>query len=131
MALTLAMCGETDAALSTVERAMRISPRDPYNAAYLHFAAISYFATEQYRESIEVDRRALRERPNFVIALRFIAASHAMLDELDEARATITELLRLQPNCSIRYVNSLPQYARHVDQERFVGALQRAGLPEE
>jgi TolB-like protein/cytochrome c-type biogenesis protein CcmH/NrfG len=131
MALTLAMCGETDAALSAVERAMRISPRDPYNAAYLHFAAISYFATEQYRESIEFDRRALRERPNFVITLRFIAASHAMLGEVNEARAAVAELLRMQPNCSIRYVNSLPQYARPSDQVRFIGALRKAGLPGE
>ncbi len=131
MALTLAMCGETDMALSGVERAIRISPRDPYNAAYLHFAAISYFATEQYRRSIEYDRRALQERPNLVIVLRFIAASHAMLDELDEARAAIVELLRMQPNCSIRYIESLPRYARDSDQERFVGALRKAGLPED
>ncbi len=131
MALTLAMCRETDMALSAVERAIRISPRDPYNAAYLHFAAISYFATEQYRRSIEYDRRALQERPNLVIVLRFIAASHAMLDELDEARAAIVELLRMQPNCSIRYIESLPRYARDSDQERFVGALRKAGLPED
>ena len=130
MALTLAMCGETDAALSSVERAIRISPRDPYNAAYLHFAAISYFATEQYRESIEVDRRALRERPSFVIPLRFIAASHVMLDELDEARAAVAELLQLHPSCSIKYIDSLPHYARRSDQERFISALRKAGLPE-
>ena len=130
MALPLAMCGETDAALAAVARAIRLSPRDPYNVAHLHFAAIAYFATEQYRQSIEFDCRALQERPSFVIALRFIAASHAMLDELDKARATIAELLRMQPNCSIRYVDSLPQYARPSDQERYIGALRKAGLPE-
>jgi TolB-like protein/tetratricopeptide (TPR) repeat protein len=131
MALPLALCGETDMALSAVQRAMRISPHDPFNVTYLHFAAISYFTTEQYRQSIEFDRRALQERPIFVIALRFIAASHAMLDELDDARAAITELLRMQPNCSIRYLKSLPLYARTSDQDRFMGALRKAGLPEE
>jgi adenylate cyclase len=130
MALTLAMCGKAQDALAAVERAMRISPRDPYNVAFLHFAAISYFATEQYRESIEFDRRALRERPGFIIPLRLLAASNAMLDEMDEAYATVTELLRLQPNCSIRFVSSLPRYASDRDQERLISALRKAGLPE-
>jgi TolB-like protein/cytochrome c-type biogenesis protein CcmH/NrfG len=130
-ALPLAMRGETDAALSAVERAIRVSPLDPYNVAYLHFAAISHFATEEYQQSIAFDRRALQGRPNFVVPLRFIAASLAMLDEVNESHAAIAELLRIQPNCSIRYVSGLPSFARNEDQERFVRALRKAGLPEE
>jgi len=48
--------------------------------------------------------------------ISFLAASHAMLDEIDQARWAIGELLRLQPNCSIQYVNKLPKYAHQADQ---------------
>jgi TolB-like protein/class 3 adenylate cyclase len=130
IALPLAMSGNTAAALAALERALRISPLDPYNVAFLHFASIAHFATEEYRQSIEFDRRALRERPDFVIALRFIAASHAMLGEIHDARAAVAELLRLQPSCTISYIDSLPRFARAADQQRFIEALRKAGLPE-
>jgi hypothetical protein len=51
-----------------------------------------------------------------------------MLDELNEARAAIAVPPRMQPNCSICYVNSLFCYARPSDQARFIGALRKAGL---
>jgi adenylate cyclase len=48
MAAALAFGGQPDAAIEAVERSIRMSPRDPFNFSYLHFAGIAYFAAERY-----------------------------------------------------------------------------------
>lgn len=132
MAAALALGGQPDAAIEAVRRSIRMSPRDPFNYTYLHFAAIAYFAAGRYHEGIASEEQVLRERPNVSPALRFLAACHASLGELDEAREAITQVLRLSPGSSIkRDVYGQVAYARASDRERYADALRKAGLPEE
>src|ERR1700726_4029286 len=50
MAAALAFGGQPGAGIEAVCRSIRISPRDPFNFSYLHFAGIAYFAAERYAE---------------------------------------------------------------------------------
>ncbi len=128
----LALGGQPDTALAAVDRAIRLSPRDPFNAGILHFAAIAHFAAERYAEGIAYARRALQERPANLAIRRMVAACHACLDEIDPARDAISEILRLNPESSIkRDAYGYAVFTRANDQERWVGALRKAGLPEE
>jgi TolB-like protein/class 3 adenylate cyclase/tetratricopeptide (TPR) repeat protein len=128
----LAFGGNPDAALEAIDRAMRMSPHDPFNAWYLHAAGVAHFAAERYAEGVACDRKALRERPNFAPPRRFLAACLVNLGQLEEARAAVTELLRLQPNSSIkRDAYGYAVYTQSSIQERYVEALRKAGLPEE
>jgi TolB-like protein/Flp pilus assembly protein TadD len=132
IAAALALGGQPDAAIEAVELSMRMSPRDPFNFAYLHFAAIAHFAAGNYAEGIACEERALRERPKAPPALRFLAACHAELGQMDEARRAIVDVLRLAPQSSIkRDVYGQVAYARETDRERYAAALRKAGLPEE
>ena len=47
MAAALAFGGYSDEAIEAVECSLRMSPRDPFNFAYLHFASVAYFAAER------------------------------------------------------------------------------------
>jgi TolB-like protein/Flp pilus assembly protein TadD len=132
MAAALAFGGQPDAAIEAVNSSLRMSPRDPFNFSYLHFAAIAYFAAERYAEGIASEEQALREHPNVAPALRCLAACHVCLGQLDKAQASIAEVLRLVPESSItRDVYGQVSYARESDRERFAAALREAGLPEE
>jgi TolB-like protein/tetratricopeptide (TPR) repeat protein len=132
MAAALALGGYPDAAIEAFDRSMRMSPRDPFNYSYLHYAAIAYFAAERYAEGAACEEQALRERPNFSAALRFLAACQVNLGQLDKARNAIAEVLRLVPESSIkRDVYGQVAYARASDRERYAAALRNAGLPEE
>ncbi|HKX08422.1 MAG TPA: tetratricopeptide repeat protein [Stellaceae bacterium] len=127
----LAYDGKPEAALDAVARAMRMSPRDPFNFYWLLFAAVAHYTAERYAEAASCTQRVVRERPNFFPARRLLAAAHVGLGALDHARGVISELLRLQPNSSIkRDAYGYVAYARRSDQERFVAALRAAGLPE-
>jgi TolB-like protein/Flp pilus assembly protein TadD len=131
MAAALAFGGQPDAATEAVNRSLRMSPRDPFNFAYLHFAAIAHFAAERYAEGVACEEQALRERPNVSPALRCLAACHVGLGQMDKARDAIAEVLRLVPESSIkRDAYGQVAYARASDRERFAAALREAGLPE-
>ena len=132
MAAALAFGGQPDAAIEAVERSIRMSPRDPFNFSYLHFAGIAYFAAERYAEGVAYEEQALRERPNVSPALRCLAACHVGLGQIDKARSAIAEVLRLVPESSVkRAAYGQVAYARESDRERFAAALRKAGLPEE
>ncbi len=124
--------GQPDAALEAFDRAIRLSPRDPFNLYFLHHTAAAHFAAGRYAEGVACEEQVLRERRSFPSALRMLAACHVGLGQLDKARATIAELLRLNPRSSIkRDAYGYVAYARTSDQERWVAALRKAGLPEE
>lgn len=132
IAASLALGGQPDAAVEAVDLSMLMSPRDPFNFAYLHFAAIAHFAAERYTEGIESEKQALRQRPNMPPALRILAACHVGLGQMDEAKSAIAEVLRQAPESSIkRDVYGHVAYALESDRERYAAALRQAGLPEE
>jgi Flp pilus assembly protein TadD len=127
----LAYDGRSEAALDEVGQAMRMSPRDPFNFYFLHFAAVAHYTAERYTDAVGCAHRVMRERPRFGPARRLLAAAYVALGEVDRARGIISELLRVQPNSSIkRDACGYVVYARRSDQERFVAALRQAGLPE-
>jgi adenylate cyclase len=133
LAGSLAWSGQPqpDKALEAVDRAMRLSPRDPFNAIYSNHAAVAHFVAESYADGVAWEEQVLREHPNFAPAHRYLAACYVGLGQLDKARATISKLLVLQPNSSIK--RDAYGYAAHTcarDQERYAAALRQAGLPE-
>jgi TolB-like protein/Flp pilus assembly protein TadD len=127
---SLAWDCQSDAALTAVDGAIRMSPHDPFNAVHLLSAGIAHFSAERYLEGIECQRKALQERPRLVAALRMRAACYAELGKADEARAAISEMVRLEPDISLRKLSVRRGYSRPTVQERYVKALRRAGIPE-
>jgi adenylate cyclase len=71
----------------------------------------------------------LQQHSYDVVARRYLAASLAHLGRLTEARETVAEILRLQPNSSLtRSRRSSFKYGWM--SELYVSGLQMAGLPE-
>ena len=128
---SLAWSGQPDKALEAVDRAIRLSPRDPFNAIFSNHAAVAHFVAESYADGVAWEEQVLREHPNVPSAFRYLAACYVGLGQLDKARATISKVLVIQPNSSIK--RDAYGYAAHTcasDQERYVAALRVAGLPE-
>ncbi len=131
MAASLALVGQPDEAVEAAELSLRMSPCDPFNFAYLHFAAIGHFAAGRHANGIDCEKRALRERPEFAPAMRFLAACHVGLGEIDEAKRIVEQVLKIAPESNVRR-DAFGQvaYAREEDRERYAAALREAGLPE-
>lgn len=111
--LALTYTGRWQEADAAARRALRLSPRDPFSAIYFGVAAYAQFTGRNYDEAIALSREAIRERGDFVGALRVITAAAGMAGHADIAASSLRELRRTQPNISLDWVAS--QIPWHLD----------------
>lgn len=116
-----------------VLQAFRLSPRDLRANQWLHIVGEAKFQLGEYDEAINWLRRSIEANPNFPPAYFSLAAALALLGEVDEARATATTALVLNPGYTIRRLcatrsSESPTYL--AGRERFCEGLRLAGIPE-
>jgi TolB-like protein/Flp pilus assembly protein TadD len=124
------MLGNPHKAFELLQRAERLSPRDPRAWYMASAAALSHFAAGQFEEAVTCAKRALAQNPRFTRTLRVLAASLAKLDQMEGARQVIQDLLRIEPHLT---VTKLRWRLRHMDEtvlSPFLEGLGLAGLPE-
>jgi TolB-like protein len=118
--------GDASAAIIHLERAMRLSPVDPAKFYVIHALGFAHFVLRRYETAVELARRTLRERPNFVPSHRLLVASLAQLGDLTPTQEALKNLLVVVPNYSISAVRMQTGMQDPVLFE----ALRKAGLPE-
>ena len=80
-----AYAGDTRAALDRLMLADRLNPIEGGTSHNLGYA-LAYFVAGEYHSVIEWTGKILRDRPNYLPALRYRAASFGLLGRLDEGR---------------------------------------------
>jgi len=126
--LALSYCGRWQEANRAAQRALRLSPRDPFSAIYYGVAAYAQFVGKNYHEAIDLSRDAIRLRGDFVGAYRVLTVAAGMAGQAEVASAALQELRRAQPNISLAWIaNQLP-WKLDSDREHYLEAFRRAGL---
>jgi tetratricopeptide (TPR) repeat protein len=126
--LALSYCGRWEDADRSVQRALRLSPRDPCAAIYCGVGAYAQFVGGNYDEAIRLSREALRLKADFVGAHRVLTAAAAMIGQHADARAALGELRRAQPNISLAWIGGRIPFKRDSDRAHYLEAFRRAGL---
>jgi TolB-like protein len=126
--LALSYCSRSQEAVEAANRALRLSPRDPYSAIYNGIAAYSQFIGGNYDEAMRHSREAIRQRGDFVGAHRVLTAAAAMAGQAEVATAALRELRRAQPNISLAWLTSQMPIAHDAQREHYLEAFRRAGL---
>ena len=126
--LALAYCGRCDEADRAAQRALRLSPRDPFSAIYLGIAAYAQFVGCDYPEAMRLAREAIRQRGDFVGAHRVFTAAAAMAGHAEIAAAALQELRRAQPNISLAWIANEMPIMQGSELEHYLAAFRRAGL---
>ena len=98
-------------------------------ATFSTLAAALYF-TRRFDECIEAGRRALSFTPAMNIARKYVAASLAQLDRIDEARAEIAELTKHPPDASLALLHLQP-FRYDWMHELHIDGVRKAGLREQ
>jgi pentatricopeptide repeat protein len=124
-----ALC-RSDDALATLDKGMRLSPRDPSMWQFFWLVGMAHFSAERYEEAVEWSKRSLRGNPKWPATWRILAAGYAHLGRLDDARNAFAEMSRLQPGYSVSaarltYATAHPDYL-----DRYLDGLRKAGLKE-
>ena len=118
--------GEFERGLAYFREALAIDPH--YNPSwYWRNRAVVHFAAREYEEAIKGFRRSPIQ-PDWVEA--YLAACHAHLGQLDEARKHITAAMRLTPNLTVAAFVAKDPFLRPEDAEHLAEGLRKAGIPE-
>lgn len=127
-ALALVWAGEPARAIEIVGTHMRVDPFYPPQApAWLGMAL--YLLGDYSRALLPLSECTSRA-PNFLPGHLWLAATHAQLGQLDEARIGIGEVLRINPEYSLA-TTDVPRLFKHLkDAEHLFVGLRKAGLPE-
>ena len=122
--------GKPDPAIEDLGRALRLSPFDSLSFKVGAAIAYAHFFAGRYEEACAAAETSLRERPNYLTAVRAAAASHALAGRPDKARQLLARMRQIDPKLRLSNLEALLPLRRPVDLNRWSDALQRAGLPE-
>ena len=75
----LGFCGRWEEAAAAANRAIRLSPRDPFLALYYGSACLAQFFGRNYEEAIRLARISIRLRSDFAAAHRVLTAAAGMV----------------------------------------------------
>jgi TolB-like protein len=121
--------GEAERAIDWGERAMRLSPFDPWAWSAFHALTLGHFHLGRYEEATRAARKAVQFNPGHSISHMLLAAPLMKLGRREDAKAAAARVLELQP--AFRYsrqfagVDCAPALAASLSE-----ALGEAGLPE-
>ena len=130
----LGMAGRTEEGLRELDKAIRLSPRDPQLWTFHAGKGVVLGVAARYEESRAESERALEADPESASAIAYsnIAATSALLGELPRARAALAETLRVWPNMSESTLRTLFASIPEPAVEAFFYGLRLAGwVPDE
>src|SRR5580704_17438728 len=126
--VALSYCGRWEEGDLAARRALRLSPRDPFSAIYYGIAAYAQFVGRNYEEAMRLSREGVRQRSDFVGALRVLTAAAGMAGQTEVASAALRELRRAQPNISLAWIAQQMPIKLDAEREHYLEALRRAGV---
>ncbi len=113
-----------------IERAQRLSPRDPRGWFTSGAMAIAATADENYPEALQWAEKALTQNRRFAVALRVLIVALVNLGRKDRAGTIARELLEVEPALTISGFFKRIPFPRDTMAASYAEALRAAGVPE-
>ena len=117
--------GRPEETIRLQEQAIRLSPRSD---RFLPVLGSAYRLLGRYEEALTALKGALAVNRNHLGAHLDLAAIYSELGRQEEARAEVTEVLRLSPNFSLEVYRQRLSYTKPAVTERLLANLRQAGL---
>jgi TolB-like protein len=135
MALTLGgwieiMRGNQGAGRTMIERARRLSPRDPRGWFTSGAMAIAAIADEKYPDALQWAEKALMQNQRFAVALRVLIVALVRLGQQDRGGIIARELLDVEPELTISGFFKRIPFPRGAMAANYAEALRAAGVPD-
>ena len=127
--------GQVEKAVDYAQRADRLNPLDSGWTGNMGYV-IAYFGIGDHEKVLDWTARILREKPHVAPALRYRAASLALLGRVEEAHEVVARILKQTPGYTIEDVRRHHEFDMHTPfkvpgvTESLYRGLRLAGLPE-
>jgi TolB-like protein/Tfp pilus assembly protein PilF len=125
---TCAYVGRAAEAVRRAERAMLLSPHDPFLFRYEHFRSLAHYAAGDFDVAAHWGLRSARSNPNFTSNLRITIAALSALGRLEEARPLVKRHKDLQPNYRVARLATTSTFREPEQREQFARLLSVAGM---
>lgn len=120
--------GQTEEGLAHIDRALQLSPRDPALWSFYGGKAAVLFVARRYDEAIAESRKGLAINPNAGNLYSNIAASSALLGDIEQATQARREMCRVWPDVSTEKLRIALASAPAEVSQRFFEGLRLAGF---
>ncbi len=120
--------GQHAEALRRIERAQRLSPHDPHGFFFEMALMMPYLLTGQYDVAARLGRHTRDAHPGFSSTYKALLSALGHLHSRREAAAVLQELLKLEPNFSLREACRRSPLLRQADLDCFLEGLKLAGV---
>jgi TolB-like protein len=127
-AAALAFCGRWREAVEAADRALHLSPRDPFVALIYGSAGLAHYIGGNYEDAIRMSQTAIRLRADFAGAHRVLVAAAGISGQEDLAASALQELRRAQPNISRQWILTNVPIKNDADRIHYLEGFHRAGL---
>jgi TolB-like protein/DNA-binding winged helix-turn-helix (wHTH) protein len=122
--------GKPGVAMQHLEQARNLSPHDRLVFKINAAMAYAHFFSGRHDAAAASASEALRERPNYLTALRVASASQILAGRLFEGRQLMTRICQLDPRLHVSGLGDILPFGRGKDSAKWAGALHTAGLPD-
>jgi tetratricopeptide (TPR) repeat protein len=128
--LVRAWKGDDATAVEHGNRALRLSPVDPW--IYMPYIGLAYahFAAGRFEETVAAASLATQANPRFIVPIILHAAALGCLDRSEDAKTVVQRLLELQPGLTVATAILSARYVDPKNIAALADALRRAGMPE-
>jgi adenylate cyclase len=120
--------GRSKEALSCIQHARRLSPRDTYLSDFELYSAFAHFQGASYELGLQFAQQGHRLRPGHPYPLLLGASCAGHLGELAAGSSMLGTLRAIAPFVSRAWVETTSPYVLPEDRIRFVDGLVRLGL---
>lgn len=127
LAEVLCWAGRAEEGLRFIRQAMRLNPHYPF--FYLWTLGHGYYLTGRAQDAVDAFTKIVAQNPNFVPAHAYLAVVFTETGRDQDARAAWSQAVRLSPGASLAALRQRLPYRRPADLDRFLTAVNRAGLP--
>lgn len=117
-------------AVEHTQHALKLSPLDPHRYFYDSLAATAALSAGQYKRAIDLAKRSLRANRTHTSTFRALAISQWQLGLHDDARKTVTELLKLEPSLTVARYRERHPSGGYETGRIWSSALEGAGVPQ-
>ncbi|MGO4526338.1 adenylate/guanylate cyclase domain-containing protein [Microvirga sp. 2MCAF35] len=117
-------------AIDHFHKAMRLSPLDPEKGIALSGIGMCYLMLEQFEDALNWGETALREMPGYGSSYRVVIGAFVGLGRLDDAKAAAERLMEAFPTYTLTLQRQINPWRDQTFAQRYLDALQVAGIPE-
>src|SRR5262249_22446473 len=120
--------GRSAEAITCVDQAVRLSPRDTFLSDFELYYAFAHFQGANYQRALQFAQHAHRMRPGHPYPLLLGAACAGQLGQTEIGAPLLAKLRDATPCLSPTWVDATSPYVLARDRARLVDGLVRAGL---